>query len=284
MGASSLGHSMGGQIVLGYALTYPDAVEGIILEGTARLEEFPKSIAIGAEDVALFDPAIDNDKAKWEAVWGPTGMLAGERDRTAQGVRDFFHFQTRDPVTGAVSPSPFGYFKRDTEYARLPTDQRVAMIAGNPAEFEQWVFAFIFDVYSIGKELVEGDPNSLYSRLTEIKAPIFLAFGAQEPFIPSTALNGLSDMAADVIIPYVNRMEQAGNPVTTKLYPGVGHFIHTDVPYEFARDTTDFMRTGRVDAISPDVITALVHGVATAAAGGAAGNVGAAEKPSGLSK
>ena len=279
-----LGHSMGGQIVLGYALTYPDAVEGIILEGTAGLEEFPKSITIGAEDVALFDPAIDNDKAKWEAVWGPTGMLAGERDRTAQGVRDFFGFQTRDPVTGAVSPSPFGYFKRDTEYARLHTDQRVAMITGNPAEFEQWVFAFIFDVYSIGKELVEGDPNSLYSRLTEIKAPIFLAFGAQEPFIPSTALNGLSDMAADVIIPYVNRMEQAGNPVTTKLYPGVGHFIHTDVPYEFARDTTDFMRTGRVDAISAEVITALVHGVATTAAGGAAGNVGAAEKPSGLSK
>lgn len=280
-----LGHSMGGQIVLGYALTYPDAVSGIILEGPAGLEEFPETVEFGGQSYHLFDPRIDNDKALWEQVWGPTGMLEGERNRTAEGVRDFFHFKTRDPVTGAASPSPFGYFKRDTEYARLHTDQRVAMIEGNPDEFEQWVFAFIFDVYSIGKELVKGDPNSLYNRLPQIKAPIFLAFGAQEPFIPSTALNGLTDMANEVIIPFEQRMQDAGNPVETKIYPGVGHFIHTDVPYEFARDTTDFMRAGRVNAVSPDVIDALINGLALAAtAGGAPGNVGAGQAPADLSK
>lgn len=279
-----LGHSMGGQIVLGYALTYPDAVEGIILEGPAGLEEFPETVTFGDQSFPLFDPRIDNDKALWEQVWGPTGMLEGERSRTAEGVRDFFNFRTRDPVTGATSPSPFGYFKRETEYARLHTDQRAAMIAGNPDEFEQWVFAFIFDVYSIGKELVKGDPNSLYARLPQIKAPIFLAFGAQEPFIPSTALNGLTDMANEVIIPFQQRMQDAGNPVETKIYPGVGHFIHTDVPYEFARDTTDFMRTGRVNAVSPDVIDALVNGLTVAATAGGPGNVGAGEKPAGLSK
>ncbi|MBP7001782.1 alpha/beta hydrolase [Amaricoccus sp.] len=279
-----LGHSMGGQIVLGYALSWPEAVEGLILEGPAGLEEFPESVEFGGQSYHLFDPAIDNDKALWEQVWGPTGMLDGERSRTAEGVRDFFHFQTRDPVTGAVSPSPFGYFKRDTEYARLHTDQRVAMITGNPDEFEQWVFAFIFDVYSIGKELVKGDENSLFNRLPQIKAPIFLAFGAQEPFIPSTALNGLTDMANEVIIPFEQRMQDAGNPVETKLYPGVGHFIHTDVPYEFARDATDFMRTGRVNAVSPDVIDALVNGLTLAATAGGPGNVGAGEKPAGLSK
>ena len=278
-----LGHSMGGQIVLGYALDYPEAVEGIILEGPAGLEEFPESVQLGEQSYPLFDPAIDNNLALWEEVWGPTGMLEGERSRDAQNVRDFFHFKTRDPVTGATSPSPFGYFFRDTEYARLHTDQRVAMITGNEAEFDQWVFAFIFDVYSIGKELVEDDPNSLYNRLPQIEAPIFLAFGAQEPFIPSTALNGWTDMANEVITPFIQRMTAAGNAPETKLYPGVGHFIHTDVPYEFARDTTDFMRTGRVNAVSADVIDTLVNGVPVAAAGGS-GNVGAAEKPAGLSK
>ena len=78
-------------------------------------------------------------------------------------------------------------------------------------------------------------------------------------------------------------MTAAGNTPETKLYPGVGHFIHTDVPYEFARDTTDFMRTGRVDAVSADVIDTLVNGMPVTAAGGA-GNIGAAEKPAGLSK
>ena len=280
-----LGHSMGGQIVLGYALEWPEAVEGIILEGPAGLEEFPETVDLGGGvSLPLFDPAIDNNKALWEEVWGPTGMLEGERSRSAENVRDFFYFKTRDPVTGATSPSPFGYFFNDTEYARLHTDQRVAMITGNQAEFDQWVFAFIFDVYSIGKELVEGDPNSLYNRLPEIEAPIFLAFGAQEPFIPSTALNGWTDMANEVITPFIQRMTAAGNAPETKIYPGVGHFIHTDVPYEFARDTTDFMRSGRVDAVSSDVIDALVNGVPALAASGGSGNVGAAEKPAGLSK
>jgi pimeloyl-ACP methyl ester carboxylesterase len=35
------GHSLGGQFVLGYALTYPEAVEGLILVAPAGLEELP---------------------------------------------------------------------------------------------------------------------------------------------------------------------------------------------------------------------------------------------------
>ena len=42
---------------------------------------------------------------------------------------------------------------------------------------------FIYDLYSICSELAVDDPNSLYKQLTKIKAPIFVAFGAQEPFI-----------------------------------------------------------------------------------------------------
>ena len=273
------GHSLGGATVLGYAIRYPDAVRGLILEGPAGLEEYPKNIKIGDKELPLCDKSFAYDRKRWEAAYEPTGMVAGEMKRTEQGVRDFYYFKERDEKTDVVKPAYNGYFKVDTEYARLHTDQRIAMIKGNPRELEQWVNMFIYDLYSICSELAIDDPNSLYKQLTRIKAPIFLAFGAQEPFIPGTALNGLSDLAGDIINPFMRRMTAAGNRPALKVYPGVAHFIHTDVPYEFARDTVDFMRTGRVDATSPRLVDTLVNGVQ---AGNGEGGVAA--KPTGLAK
>ena len=273
-----LGHSLGGQTVLGYALRYPDAVQGLILEGPAGLEEYPKDIKMGDKTLPLFDKSYAYDLKRWNEVWDQTGLVAGEAKRDEQNVRDFFYFRSRDPKTGEVSPSYAGYFKRDTEYSRLHTDQRVAMISGNKRELDQWVFMFIYDLYSIASELVKDDPNSLYKQLTKIKAPIFLAFGAREPFIPGTPLNGLTDLAKDIINPFVRRMNAAGNPPVVKVYPGVGHFIHTDVPYEFARDTLDFMKTRHVNQLSPEAVFALVNGATDSADGGGAG------KPTGLAK
>jgi pimeloyl-ACP methyl ester carboxylesterase len=277
------GHSLGGQFVLGYALDYPEAVKGLLLEAPAGLEIFPTSMEVEGETLRICDPAITHDYEAWEAAWGPTGALQAEMSRDEQSVRDFFYFKERDPVTGAVSDSFFGYFKNDTEYARLHTDQRIAMISGNPAELEQWVVWFIYDVWTICSENGSDDENPLLSRLPQIEAPIFLAFGAQEPFIPSTGLNGLDDMANQVITPFMQSMAAAGNPVHLKMYPGVGHFIHTDVPYEFASDMAQFIKTGRVDAMTPAVVDSLVNGVAASADTGGGGG-GAAEKPSGFSK
>ena len=274
------GHSLGGQAVLGYALRYPAAVQGLILEGPAGLEEFPRTFKLGDDERPICDKSYAHDIKRWHEVWDPFKLVDGELKRDEQSVRDFFYFKTRDAKTGAVSPSTSGYFKRDTEYARLHTDQRVAMISGNRRELEQWSLAFIYDVYSICSELTRGDKDNLLQRIAAIKVPIFAAFGAREPFIPSTPLNGLTDLARDVITPFKQRMTAAGNAPVVKVYPGVGHFIHTDVPYEFARDTVDFMRTGRVDSLTPAVVDALVNGatadVAAATGGGA--------RPSGLSK
>jgi len=273
------GHSLGGQLVMGYALRYPEAVKGLVLEGPSGLEEFPRTIKIGDKDLPLFDRAYAHDFDKWKEVWGPTGVLASESKKTAQDVRDFFYFLKRDPQTKQTAPSAMGYFKRDTEYARLHTDQRVAIIGGNAKEYDQYVTAFIYDIYSIGNELVKDDPKNLYKRLTQIKAPMFLAFGAEEPFIPSTPLNGLTDLAKDEINPFMRRMTEAGNRPVLKVYPGVGHFIHTDVPYEFARDTVDFIKAGKVETLSDAVVNALVHGRPAVAGGGPA-----AARPTGLSK
>lgn len=274
-----LGHSMGGQFVMGYALDYPEAVAGVILMGTAGLEEYPESIDFGTGPLYLFDTAMGHDFALWEETWAPLNLVENERNRSEQWVRDFFHFVARDPETGATSPSPFGYFKNDTEFAQLHTNQRIAMITGNPAEFEQWITLFHYDTFTMASENVAGNPDNLYNRLPQIEAPIFLAYGADEPFIPTTAFNGLDDMANDAILPFLRRMSAAGRDVETKLYPGVAHFIHTDVPVEFARDTVDFIRTGRVDAMSAAVIDTLVNGPSVAGGGSSGG-----DRPAGFSK
>jgi homoserine O-acetyltransferase/O-succinyltransferase len=112
--------------------------------------------------------------------------------------------------------------------------------------------------------LQQDDPKNLYRRLTEIKAPIFLAFGANEPFIPGTVFNGLKDLGRDIITPFMTRMTGANNRPILKIYPDTGHFIHTDNPVEFAADVTDFTSTGIVDTSSPLETDRLINGVVSA--------------------
>jgi pimeloyl-ACP methyl ester carboxylesterase len=264
--ATYLGHSLGGQIVLGYALTWPDTVQSLILEAPAGLEEYPRDITIApGKMLPLFDKAFAHDFAKWKQVWDQTGILATEMARTPQNITDFFYFKKRDPATGVVSASRSGYFMNDSTYARLHTDQRIGLTKGNPAELAQWANVFIFDIYGMVAELQKDDPNNLFDRLTQLKMPIFLTFGDKEPFIPGTAFNGLKDLANDIIVPFMVRMTNAGNRPTLKVYTDTGHFIHTDNPVEFPADVADFVLTGRVGSFSPQAVDRIVNG-ATASA------------------
>jgi len=265
--ASYLGHSLGGQLVMGYVLTWPEAVSSLVLEAPAGLEEYPREVTIApGKTLRLFDPSFARDFDKWKQTWDQTGILASEMARSEQGVRDFFYFNKRDPVTGVVTQSPSGYFKNDSEYARFHTEQRVGLIKGNPKELEQWANVFIFDVYTMVAELQQDDPNNLYERLTQIKVPIFLAFGDKEPFIPGTAFNGLKDLGRDIITPFMTRMRLAGNRPILKIYPNTGHFIHTDNPVEYPADVTDFVTTGSVDTSSPLSTDRLINGATVSAA------------------
>lgn len=261
-----LGHSLGGQFVMGYALTWPDAVQGLALEAPSGLEEYPRDITIAKGKTArLFDQAFDHDFDKWKATWDQTGILAAELARDEQNIRDFFYFKKRDPETGAVSAAKSGYFFNDSEYARFHTEQRVGLTRGNPKELEQWCNVFIYDIYTIGAELQQDDPNNLYERLTQIKAPIFLAFGDKEPFIPTPAFNGLTDLGRDVITPFMTRMTNAGRRPILKIYPETGHFIHTDNPVEYPVDVVDFVTTGAVDTSSPLGIDRMIKGAVVTA-------------------
>ncbi|MEP9348884.1 alpha/beta hydrolase [Xanthobacter sp. KR7-225] len=280
--AAYLGHSMGGQLVLGYALTWPDAVSKLILEAPAGLEEYPREITVApGKKLDLFNPEFAHDFDKWKATWDQTGLREREKNQTAQQIDDFFHFRRRDPVTGAVTPSKSGYFLRDSEYARLHTAQRIGMIKGDPRELQQWVDLFIFDIYTMAIELQEKDPNSLYKRLTDIKVPIFLAFGAREPFIPGYAFNGLNDLSRQAIMPFMRRMSAAGREVAVKVYPDTAHFIHTDDPVAFAEDAVDFVKTGRVETTTPAMVDLIINGAASTPKAAAPA---AAATPQGLNK
>ncbi|MGY4178491.1 homoserine O-acetyltransferase [Bradyrhizobium sp. USDA 4518] len=265
--AAYLGHSLGGQLILGYALTYPDAVKSLILEAPAGLEEYPREVTIAPGKTAkLFDASLAGNFDKWKDVWGPTQVLANEIARPEQSIRDFFYFKKRDPATGVVGRSKSGYFMNDSEYARLHTEQRIGLIKGNPKELEQWANVYILDIYGMVSELQQDDPKNLYRRLTDIKVPIFLAFGDKEPFIPGTPFNGLKDLGRDIITPFMTRMTRANNRPILKIYPDTGHFIHTDNPVEFPADATDFVMTGNLDTSSPLETDRIINGVVSAMA------------------
>jgi len=55
-----------------------------------------------------------------------------------------------------------------------------------------------------------------------------------------------------MIKPFYKRMTAAGCPVEVKLYPGCGHFPHSDLPDTFAKDVIRFVLNDKVlDTIDP---------------------------------
>lgn len=234
------GHSLGGQHVLGYALSYPEAVEGLILIAPAGLEELPRKHfpAVLAESTEL------QDFLKF-----PYYASKGRFDHStkAQLIEDFYFYKLK--IKGKLIPS--GFFKRESPDTRLATDIRVKMIGANPMEFKRYSMTSLRDVFNLGVEIRKEDPDSLFKQYVGIRAPILLIFGAEEPFYPKK-ISGLKDLKKDMIKPFYQRMTDAGCPIQVKLYPGAGHFPHSDQPELFAADTVSFVTTGQVaDTVDP---------------------------------
>jgi len=263
--AHYMGHSLGGQIIFGYALKYPSAVKSLILEAPAGLEQVTRETP--GVPYKLHEKSVGADFKAWKEAWG--FMLDGEMAKTPEQARDFFEWKGKA-----------GYFINNTAAARLHTDQRIAILS-YPKEAEQYIGIFIFDVWGMTSENIKEDPNSMYKQLPKLKMPMFLQFGANEPFIPIRAVSGLTSLSKQVIIPFKEMMTKAGNPPFTKIYPGAGHFIHTDLPYEYAKDTVDWIKTGKVDNISNQVIIDLVRPRDAPAAAAAAPAAAEPPKPSG---
>ena len=236
------GHSMGGQFVLGYALTYPEAVERIILVAPAGLEELP----------AKFYPsslAKSTDRADFDKIPYYAGMARLAYSTNAKRIEDFFYYRLE--VNGKILP--MGFFKKETPDTRLATDIRTSMITGNPGEFERYSIASLRDVYHLGVEIQKEDPDSLFKRYDRIRAPIFLIFGDDDPFFPKK-ISGLKDLNKEMIKPFYEKMTAAGCPVAVKLYPGCGHFPHSDLPELFAEDVMRFVSSREVqNTVDPSI-------------------------------
>ena len=232
------GHSLGGQFALGYTLTYPEAVEGIILIAPAGLEElpaehFPDSLA-DSTDVAAF-----------KALPYYTKKARLDFSTNAQLIEDFYFYRLK--IKG--KPVPAGMFKTENPDSRISTDIRTGIIGANPDEFYRYSMTSLRDVYNLGVEIQKEDPDSLFKRYDRIRAPILLIFGDQEPFYPKK-ISGLKNLNKDMIKPFYRRMTDAGCPVSVKLYPGCGHFPHNDDPEQFGRDLVRFVAGGTVDGVA----------------------------------
>lgn len=241
--ANYLGHSLGGHWVLGYALSFPEAVEKLIVVDAGSFESYPRTLKLPGGEMNWLDPAYAHNYAKWEQIWEPvTHRLAAERAKTEEDIRLFNYFKKKDPKTGEIVDSKLGFYHKDTPDARFETEVRVGMISGPQAEFEAWNVAYARDVYAMGIELLKGDPNSLPARIGTIKAPMFIIFGEEDPFLPATVVTGNTDLRLDYIKPTAEKIKQNGGPApVVKLYAGAGHFPHTDVPEQFNRDVIDFV-------------------------------------------
>lgn len=247
--ATYMGHSMGGQWVLGYALTYPAAVGKIILESSAGLEEYPVKIKAGNKEILMFDDS-QKDMKSWKIVWGTRlkeGLLQDE-----EYLRNFYYFKYKNSQTGRIEPSRTGFFINDTEYARYFTEVRIALNQANKREHYNFCAEDARDIYSLGIEVRKDDPQSIYKKIKNISVPIFLTFGDKDPLIP-TPLSGKSNLQWDIIKPVYEVLKKAGNTPLVKVYDGAGHFIHTDFPEHYARDVVSFVlesKVGQLDDIA----------------------------------
>ncbi|WP_025823547.1 alpha/beta fold hydrolase [Shewanella marina] len=238
--AHFLGHSMGGQWVLGYALKYPSMVDKIVLEAPGGIEEFPTTVA----NIPFFGEAQADSYEAWSKIWG--GMLKTEQAKTAQDIELFNYFKAKNPKTGTIMDSPAGYFLVETPVTDYITHTRQYMIDASPEEFAAWTQTYIRDVYSMGEEVRIDDPNSLVKRIAQIEAPILITYGAKEPFIPTTIFSGKQNLKWDVIKPVYDALAANGNAPTVKVYPDAGHFIHTDIPTQFNQDVINYLADKRL--------------------------------------
>lgn len=244
--ATLLGHSMGGQWAIGYALAWPEDVDRLILEAPAGLEEYPRTLSLPGGELPWMDPSYKYDLDRWREVWAPLGRLERERAQTEQQIRDFYYFRERDPETGEARPADTGFFLEDTVDARFLTETRVGMIDGPDDAYQAWTLAFVRDIYTMGIEVNREDPDSLVKRLDALRMPVFIAFGEADPLIPTTAASGNEDLRWDVIRPAYERLAEAGAEPVVKLYDDAGHFVHVDAAEGFNQDVIRFTYGERI--------------------------------------
>lgn len=228
--ASYLGHSLGGQVVLGLAVRYPENVEKVILESTGGLEAYNPS--------GLFNLNQKDDFKQWENAWQKLGLVENELGRTEDTIAKDYYFQGDGRAPG--------YFLKDGEIPRYITRVRQAMIKGKQQEYQRYATMYIREIYTTGIECVKNIEGNLQKRLGEIKAPVLLIMGEKDPFFPLSRLTSNRDVRTDMIKPFYELLDEKGNPPIVKMYKDVGHFPHTDNLAQFSKDVLLFLEGQKI--------------------------------------
>ncbi len=254
--ATYLGHSMGGQWVLGYALKYPDAVDKIILESSYGLEEYNTEILLNdSKQLAIFNPIIRYDYGKWQSVWSRLGYFDREFAKTAEDIRLFYHFKKLDPETGTIVSSPIGYFKNRSIDSTFLTRVRTQMIWSTADEYERYLRTSIWDIYGQGIEIRKEDPRSLVKNLEHIQAPVLMTFGEADPFLPTTSFSHNRNLRLDIVKPAFIRMASSGYLPKVVFYKQSGHIPHADEAKQFSTDVIQFIQFGDVISEQEDPLS-----------------------------
>ncbi len=252
--ATYLGHSMGGQWVIGYALQYPAAVNRIILESSYGLEEYDAYFQKDKATVLpLFDPSYRYDYEKWKTIWKPLGQLENEFSQRESSIKNFYNFRKIDPKTGQEQVSDTGYFWQESIDSAFLTSVRIDMINSNPKEYDHYVRTTVWDIYGQGIEVVRSNQNSLVKKLNQLTVPVFLAFGRHDPFLPSTAFSGNDDLIAQLVRPAVTKLMATQNKPAVVIYENAGHIPHADMAADFSSDVIQYVKYGSVLSKSEDV-------------------------------
>ena len=232
--AAYLGHSLGGQLVMGYALTWPEAVQSLALEAPAGLEEYPRDIALPrTRNCACSTSRSRAISTKWKQTWDQTGILASEIARSEQNIRDFYYFKKRDPATGVVSASKSGYFMNDSRVCQAAYRSARRADQGQSEGARAVVQCLHLRHLHHGGGAAAGRSEEPLRTAYPDQGADLSRLRRQGAVHPGYAFNGLTDLGRDIITPFMTRMTNAGNRPILKIYPDTGHFIHTDNPVEF---------------------------------------------------
>lgn len=231
--AHYLGHSIGGQVVSGYAINYPDAVKSLVLYAPSGVEETKPELKFGSATIDYINPNQLHNIEAWKTTWAPFKQLEVNLEANKEDLIKRF--------TAPIRADKRAYLSKQDPITQYLVDVRLKPQKISPEEARRQAITMTTDTFHFAVELNKDDPNNLYQRSKQIKAPIFLALGALDPIIPVSAFTGNQDLKMDMVKPYFEMMKKAGNAPIVKIYENGGHFFHRDTP-KFVADVVTFLK------------------------------------------
>lgn len=226
--ANYLGHSLGGQIVAGYLLDYPEAVERAVLYAPGGMELFKGSTPRLIQKLAYND--------RWFNLLWATGTLPDIGESEDRILAKFY--STRRPDTKP-------YLQAGDKLGEFMVATHALALKGNPVELERFRKTHAWDSLSSLAECGADDPRALRHRFIHLKVPTLMVYGLQDPAFPVPG-SGNERLREDIIEPLAAAAAREQAPLQIKFYENAGHFLHTDIPEQFSHDVLSFLRTGKI--------------------------------------